>query len=359
MAERGDHRGAAVELRRVLGGDAPTAPTQDSNRAVWWFLCAHVAHALDDADAAEWLYDEGRAYPGHYIRAGFGGVYGAADLASGLLTQTIGSVDLAVRHLEEAVRLNDALPSRPFAARARLSLARILLERNAPGDPARAAELAVQARDAATEMRMPIVVAEAEALQPRPAQTATPEATPIRGRGVFRREGDVWLVAYGGTSARLRHSKGMDDLAVLLARPGREVHVAELMGIAVDPRGSSGDVTLDRTSIDALRHRLADLEDDETAALASGDSERAALVAAERDAIIERLSADLGLGGRARRVPDAVERARKAVQTRLATTLKRLERDHPPLGRHLRACLRTGTFCAYDPPEPVDWHLHP
>jgi hypothetical protein len=43
---------------------------------------------------------------------------------------------------------------------------------------------------------------------------------------------------------RLRDAKGLADLAVLLARPGREVHVREL-AVAPVPEGGPGDPVLD------------------------------------------------------------------------------------------------------------------
>ena len=46
---------------------------------------------------------------------------------------------------------------------------------------------------------------------------------------VFRRDGDVWTVAFGGRTVPLRDAKGLRDLAVLLAAPGREVAATELV----------------------------------------------------------------------------------------------------------------------------------
>ena len=56
---------------------------------------------------------------------------------------------------------------------------------------------------------------------------------------VFRREGDYWTVAYAGETAHLRDVKGLRYLACLLRRPGREVHVLELVreaeGLPTEP----------------------------------------------------------------------------------------------------------------------------
>jgi len=175
--------------------------------------------------------------------------------------------------------------------------------------------------------------------------------------GTFRREGDVWHLTYDGTSVRLRDTKGLADLAAMLARPGREVHVAELVGaVELGPRPAD-DALLDDKAIASYRVRLAELADEEDEADARGDAERSERARAEREALVDRLSSDLGLGGRSRTADDWAERARKAVRTRVASALKRIEAKHPSLGRHLRASVKTGAYCAYDPPEPVTWEL--
>jgi hypothetical protein len=191
-----------------------------------------------------------------------------------------------------------------------------------------------------------------------PAQGAPPSRrSRPRLTGTFRREGDVWQLTYDGTSVRLRDTKGLDDLAVLLARPGKEVHVAELVGaVELGPR-AAGDALLDDNAIASYRARLTELAEEEDEAEIRGDAERSARARAEREALVDRLSSDLGLGGRSRTADDWAERARKAVRTRVASALKRIEANHPSLGRHLRASVKTGAYCAYDPPEPVTWEL--
>jgi hypothetical protein len=45
---------------------------------------------------------------------------------------------------------------------------------------------------------------------------------PVAGdeAALFRRDGEVWTLRYAGQTARLRDSKGLRDLEVLLSRPG-------------------------------------------------------------------------------------------------------------------------------------------
>jgi hypothetical protein len=73
--------------------------------------------------------------------------------------------------------------------------------------------------------------------------------------------------------------------------------------------------------------------------------------------LIAQLSAAAGLGGRNRRLGDDGERARKAVTARIQEALHRIERVHAPLAGHLRASVRTGTWCSYSPADSIRWRL--
>jgi pimeloyl-ACP methyl ester carboxylesterase len=174
-------------------------------------------------------------------------------------------------------------------------------------------------------------------------------------RGTFRHEGDVWLLGFAGRDVRVRDTKGLRDIATLLARPSREVHVAELVGATELGASPTAQPVVDRTAITAYRARLTELEDDEQEAVTNHNDERAARARAERDAIVAEISAAVGIGGKPRLADDWTERARKAVRLRMANALKRIEAEHAALGRHLRASIRTGTYCAYEPVEPVIW----
>ena len=176
--------------------------------------------------------------------------------------------------------------------------------------------------------------------------------------GVFRREGDTWLVGFGGKTVRLRASKGLSDIARLLARPGREFHVIELVGGAAEVGDRPvGEPLLDERAMIEYRNRLSELAQVADEADTMHDLGRAAGAHAEYDALVARLSADLGIGGRSRLSSDWPERARKTVRKRVQNALGRIEAENPPLGHHLRQTIRTGAFCVYDPPDPVGWVL--
>jgi hypothetical protein len=132
------------------------------------------------------------------------------------------------------------------------------------------------------------------------------------------------------------------------------VGALELIGARTVGDGSE---VLDAAARTAYRDRLIELEADASDADANADVGRSAQIAAERDALLEQLTAAYGLGGRARRLGSDAERARTAVTARIRDTLRRVEAVHPDLGRHLARSVRTGTFCVYEPEQAVEWHM--
>ncbi len=171
----------------------------------------------------------------------------------------------------------------------------------------------------------------------------------------FKREGDYWGIAYEGLMVRLKDSKGVGYIHVLLSYPGRELHVAELAGVSIDS-GDTGEI-LDARAKAEYRRRLEELREEVDEALGWGDRERAARAEEEIDLIAAELSGAFGLGGRDRRGGGTSERARKAVTNRIRDGLARIEKVHPALGRHLSNAIQTGTYCSYTPDRTIPWLL--
>jgi predicted ATPase len=173
-------------------------------------------------------------------------------------------------------------------------------------------------------------------------------------------EGDVWTLSYEGEAVRLRDSRGLRFIATLLADPGRELHVLDLAAPAAG-RAVSGDAgaAIDPAARDAYRRRVEELRGVIDDAQAGGDPERAARAREELEFIARELAAAYGLRGTARRLDDPAERARKAVTNRIRDSLARIEAGQPALGRHLKASIRTGSFCSYQPERPVAWDVRP
>ena len=165
------------------------------------------------------------------------------------------------------------------------------------------------------------------------------------------REGEYWSVCGAGGTVRIRHSRGLDMLALLVAEPGREMHAAELAGVPLLDGGDAGEM-IDVAARDAYRARLGALDLQLAEAETWNDPARADAIRAEIEALRGELARGLGLGGRTRRAGSAAERARVNVQRRLAETIRRITAAHAPLGDHLAETVRTGTWCSYEPARP-------
>jgi hypothetical protein len=159
-------------------------------------------------------------------------------------------------------------------------------------------------------------------------------------------------VEFAGKTAQLPDLKGIADIRVLLETPDSEVHCLDLAGRHGDGSGSE---ILDEKARGAVKRRIRYLQEALAEAEDMNDSGRAEAARAEMDQLVEALAAALGLGGRARRLGDAAEKARTSVTWRIRHALRRIEAAHPALGRHLANSIRTGTFCRYSPEHVVAW----
>ncbi len=186
-------------------------------------------------------------------------------------------------------------------------------------------------------------------------------ASTTAGSNVFRREGDYWTVVFDGRTVRVRDLKGMRYLAQLLASPGREIHVLDLVAGETGQPMALGDAgpMLDERAKTAYRRRLAEIEDDIEQARALEDAVREAQADAERDFLVRELARAVGLGGRDRRATSDSERARSGVTRAVRQGIARIGEHNPQLGEHLDQAVRTGTYCAYvpDPGAQVAWTL--
>ena len=206
------------------------------------------------------------------------------------------------------------------------------------------------------------VAATAAGADPGPAEAAAAPAA-----NVFRLDGEFWTLRYAGRQTQVRDSKGMRDLAALLARPGREVAALDLAAAAGQPVRPAGEPAghqesdlgeaLDAAARQSYRQRIGELQERVEHAQALGDAHRAAQAAAERDAILAELAAAYGLGGRVRRLGSPAERARTTVTARIRDALRRIGKAHPELGAHLSRSVRTGTMCGYSPERATRWEL--
>lgn len=178
---------------------------------------------------------------------------------------------------------------------------------------------------------------------------------------VFFREGDFWLVGNADAPTRLKHSKGIAYVHLLISNPGREWHALDLAqmieGAALAPELKSSDAgnVLDETARVQLKARLQDLEVDIAEARQMNDAERAASAQDEIEAITQSLSEAFGIGGRSRKVGSAAERARMAVSKAIRGAIDKIEQRSPATGSHLRRAIKTGIFCSYEPGDSLNF----
>jgi hypothetical protein len=122
---------------------------------------------------------------------------------------------------------------------------------------------------------------------------------------VLRCEGEYWTLAFGGIVIRLRDTKGLRHLALLLRDPCKRIPARDLF-LAANGRPSGAA----RLAVDADDAQHSD-------------------------------------------------RYRLAVTKNIMAALKRIEAHHSSLGYHLRTTIKTGSECAYIPGQDmtIEWQL--
>jgi hypothetical protein len=187
-----------------------------------------------------------------------------------------------------------------------------------------------------------------------------PTPTSSRSRGVttatFRCDGDTRTICFGELTLHMRDLKGFRYLERLLADPGREFHVLDLVAVERGslPTGRTGHQGLDAVA-EGIDAGLPLIEE----AARLNDEGRVELAQRDRDYLLAELARAVGLRGRHRSVGGTTERARTSVTRSLRYALGRLARPHPTLAAHLEQSVHTGTYCSYtpDPIVPIVWHL--
>jgi hypothetical protein len=349
-AELGDPQRAREELDRHAADGFGGLPRD----GLWILHMASLAEAcvlVEDRTRAARLYESllphGEDNAVSYTQQPFGPV----AFRLGMLAALLERWEEADTHFATALARCELLGARPIRVRVLLEQARALAKRGEPADQLRLEGLLDEAAQLCAELDIPEMAARVEAVVSRAGPGNDVEA-------VFRREGELWTLAYGGEMFRLRDVKGLGYIAVLLASPGRELHVAELAGLAPSFSGDSGPV-LDAEAKEAYRQRLAELEEELEEARNWNDDERATRLAGERDFIAAELGRAMGLGERDRSFASPEERARVSVTKAIRTAIKLVHKQCPELAEHLDASIQTGRFCSYSThgAAPPSWTL--
>ncbi len=346
---------------------------------------ANLAEAVGWAGASDHatsVYEELLPYERLTVVIGPGlGYFGAVSRHLGVLAASVGRLDDAERHFTAALELDGRMGARPWIAWTQADLAAVLLRRAGSGDAERAAALQSASLRVAQALAMSPLEERLRTLEtPPPPSRAHAAPSPLPCR--LAHEGDFWTVCFDGSTSRIRDSKGMRYLCLLLGNPGQEFHVLALVADVDGTRGgpagaarmsdaalerlgmhraASGDagLVLDAQARASYRARMAELEAERDEAEAANDVGRHDRVAEEIEFLERELANAVGLGGRGRRAGSPAERARLSVTRAVRAAIARMAAANPALGNHLDSAVHTGTFCSYapDPRVPTTWQV--
>ena len=320
---------AAAELARLL----PRALASSGPR--WLGAMADltaVAATAGDSAAAARIYQAMLPHRGRLVVWGGAAIaWGPVSHHLGLLAATMGQTGEAVGHFEEAIEFEERTGALPFLAHSLAGLADAL---TGSGDPGRAAACRGRSREIAQRLGMAVLL--------RRLGTPATEWSLVR-------DGEDWLLTAGEERARLRDVRGLHYLRALLAAPGREIRALDLAAGGAGLAAAGTGPVLDGAARDAYRRRLGEVTAALEAADRAGDPEAAVRAEAERTALVRELRGAAGLGGRVRRAAPEAQRARVNVTRTLKMAIERIADTAPAAAAHLRASIRTGASCRYDP----------
>jgi hypothetical protein len=345
---RGDHdlaRAAALRGLRVIGDDQLRA--------------AELLTVLADAQLAQGEIDAATATCAELTRRVSGldisSLRARAAAAHARVIAAAGDVGQAIALLETNVDQLDTQKLPWLRAALLIDLARL---RDRTGDTA-GATLDAKAASAALAALDVVATPDDIALLERLGQSS-PTGRPAARTAELASDGKWWAASFGGTRVRVPGTKGLRYLAELVASPGAERHVLDLVdrveGIApsggVDRRalGDAGTV-LDAQARLAYRHRVERLRAEADDAIAGGRLETAEVCQAELDHLVSQLAQAYGLGGRDRRSASVAERARLNVTRALRSAIAKLMETVPEAAAVLDRRVRTGLYCTYAPAE--------
>lgn len=340
-ASAGDLTSSRAALECLRSGGLHTVPPSSIWSATMLGVC-EAAHALGDAEAAAEAYELLVPFAASPIMASLGvACFGSSHRPLGLAAWTMGDLDGAIAHLENAVIADLAIGSGPWHAMDLAALADALDCRNGPGDRVRATEARQAAIDEARRSEM---TGRADEWEQRLVADDGGAAMPV----VLGRDGRVWQIRIGERAAVVPHTVGMEYLTRLVEHAGVGIAAIELAsGHAMSCRGSSPEPVLDARAKALYRRRIEELREDVDDAEACSDLERAATARAELDRFVVELARSTGFAGRARSFTDSAERARVSVQKAIKRALIMITEADPMLGREIGSRVVTGMHCIY------------
>jgi AAA ATPase domain len=372
--------GRVADARRELRLLAPRRFAAVPRDNVWLLAMAFLSETcerLEDPERAEMLYELLSPFDGRNVVSPDAIFAGPVSRYLGLLAATRQEREAAEAHFTTAWEQAVADGARPWMARTRFDHARMLLSSDSGAERERAVSLLEEARALAVELGLTALLEWIDSAGPETGEAPREPVEPLAAG--MHREGEVWRLDYGGRMFHVGDSKGMRQLAVLLAAPGVQIPAGEVeqragragngarmdasaaadAGLAVQASPDSPLAGLDAKARREYHRRLEDLRDEIEQAEAWNDPERAARAREEMDFIASELAAAVGLGGRDRPLASGAERARVRVTRAIGRAIEHIGAQDEALAQELRTTIETGNFCAYSPDlrHPVAWDI--
>jgi len=195
---------------------------------------------------------------------------------------------------------------------------------------------------------------------------------------LFRNDGATWTINFNDINKTIKHTKGMDYIALLLRHQGQRLHSMEMYQIIseivpdVDERMSKTSPEmidsnegfqvknekrfkmLDQKTVDVIKGKIIQLKAESNQAMMENDLIRENIISTKLDKLNDYLS-KCTYKGKIRTVSDANERMRQSIYRAINTAKKNIKKHHKKLFKHLDKFLTTGTFNSYSPDTPVSW----
>jgi len=195
---------------------------------------------------------------------------------------------------------------------------------------------------------------------------------------IFRDDGAIWTINFKDIEKTVKHTKGMDFIALLLRHQGQSLHSIKMYqmisgivpdtdnrmseasperiesdeGLQID--GKDGFKLVDQKTIDAVKNKIKKLEIQYNQAMTENDSVRENEFIAELNKHKDYLS-KCTYKGKLKTVSDSTERMRISIYMAIKTAKNNIKKSHEELFNHLKKFITTGTFNSYSPDSPVSW----
>jgi tetratricopeptide (TPR) repeat protein len=369
----------------------------------WIFILAVLGELccfFSDKYFAQLIYDRLKHFDDRTVTlfhlAGFGPVSIYLAKLACLLDQR----QEGIKYFKKAIDFNEKVGALPWIAEAKYEFARVLICGGGEHDRERAEKLGKESREISEQIQNVRLLTKLEQLSTSSAGTVIPgppwdsvssaassrdggnsaiepQVSELqRGRDLPRvaREGEYWTLSFQGQTIRIKDSKGLGYIDVLLKHPNKEIHAFNLVannpvgerpaagsakvnvsteGLTVSHELSHSGPMLDDVAKKAYRKRLSDLQEELTECKAAGKEEKACELEEEIDALQSELRRALGLRGRDRLAGSAAERARINVTRAIKAVISKITEHDSVLAQHLAMSIRTGVFCSYIPERKI------